>query len=456
MPATDVTDTRPMRFLAFAVLALAVPGCGLTLDYDPPTDAGGTGLDAPPADVGRIECTTDLECDDDDACTGVEQCIGGICSPGEDVDCDDDDVCDGTETCDSATGECSPGAPLDCVDDGDVCNGIEQCEPELGCVPVAALSCDDGVDCTVDDCDPELGCFSTPVDTLCTEGAEGVCDPLTDCSYRDCDDSWCNGDNPCVPSHCDGEGVCVREPVVCGEEMDCCMGDCVPRGCEDGNPCTTNRCTPGVGCTEAPTVGPCDDGIACTGMGRCMASTCMRGRDDCGGVVPQCHEQVCDDASGECVLEPRSGERCDDDDACTLMDMCIGGSCLSTAVAICDDANECTSDVCTAIGGCRYESIVDEEICTTSGGLPGTCVRGVCQETSICADGTGDCDGDGDCECLGRCIAIAIGMQRCIPSISDCTILGCGPGGSLCCTNMDAADYATCYPDDCTGCCTIR
>ena len=43
------------------------------------------------------------------------------------------------------------GAPIDCQD-GEVCNGIETCDPVLGCQSGLAYDCDDGNPCTDDDC----------------------------------------------------------------------------------------------------------------------------------------------------------------------------------------------------------------------------------------------------------------------------------------------------------------
>jgi hypothetical protein len=41
-------------------------------------------------------------------------------------------MCNGIETCDPAIG-CRPGDPLDCDDDA-FCNGVESCDPQNGCV----------------------------------------------------------------------------------------------------------------------------------------------------------------------------------------------------------------------------------------------------------------------------------------------------------------------------------
>ena len=53
-------------------------------------------------------CTTDADCDDGDACNGLETCdvANQTCQAGTQVVCEDNDVCT-TNTCDHATGACS-------------------------------------------------------------------------------------------------------------------------------------------------------------------------------------------------------------------------------------------------------------------------------------------------------------------------------------------------------------
>lgn len=75
---------------------LLVVGCGLTLDLSPPDPIrvdGGRRVDGGVVDGGRtdagdagtIECRSDAECDDGNACTGLELCVEGTCSLGAPV-----------------------------------------------------------------------------------------------------------------------------------------------------------------------------------------------------------------------------------------------------------------------------------------------------------------------------------------------------------------------------------
>jgi hypothetical protein len=93
------------------------------------------------------------DCDDGDACNGMETCNAGrTCDAGTPVVCTDGNACNGLETCDSATGACVGGTPINCSN-GQACDGVETCNPSNGaCIPGTPVNCDDGVACTVDTC----------------------------------------------------------------------------------------------------------------------------------------------------------------------------------------------------------------------------------------------------------------------------------------------------------------
>ena len=265
--------------------------------------------------VPDVDLCQAVDCDDGDACTGIESCDPGTgkCLPGEPIACDDgnpcngkelcapatgdcvavdvvtcsdDDACNGVETCDEATGECVVGTPVAC-DDGDACNGVETCAPETGeCLPGASIACDDGNACNgIESCVPATGeCASTePV----------LCD----------DENACNGLEVCDPP----TGACVPgEPVTCDDENACNgLETCVPG---------TGACLPGV-------MIECDDGDACNGLESCNPSNglCEAGTpiacddgDGCNGI------ETCDPVSGNCVTTgaigtcPVSPNECDE------------------------------------------------------------------------------------------------------------------------------------------------
>jgi subtilisin family serine protease len=77
--------------------------------------------------------------------------VGNVCLPGD--TCDDGNVC----TVDACNGRTCTHTAVQC-DDGNACNGVEMCDPAIGCVAGQPLACDDGDACTVDSCDPSAGC----------------------------------------------------------------------------------------------------------------------------------------------------------------------------------------------------------------------------------------------------------------------------------------------------------
>jgi hypothetical protein len=113
------------------------------------------------AGVGAIEgctkdckwiCKVDADCDDTDACTGVEKCdvARHTCTPGTNLNCDDMKVCT-VDSCDSATG--CVNAQVDVDKDGfSVCDG----------------------DCN--DNDPNVN----PGHAECADGKDNDCDKMTD------------------------------------------------------------------------------------------------------------------------------------------------------------------------------------------------------------------------------------------------------------------------------------
>lgn len=174
--------------------------------------------DVNPTDTTPGDATTDTtlpcdaaQCDDSNACNGVETCAPdtGECAPGTPMVCDDNNACNGIEACDEQDGQCAGGTPVLC-DDGDACNGVETCEAATGaCAAGAALFCDDDNACTTDSCESGAGCVNASndlpcddddactVDETCNEGAclgvlvdadgDGFVDQA--CGGTDCDDT---------------------------------------------------------------------------------------------------------------------------------------------------------------------------------------------------------------------------------------------------------------------------
>jgi len=77
-------------------------------------------------DVGAssIGCSSDAECDDGEACNGLETCSAGVCQPGTPLDCDDGDACT-EDSCDPVSGcvNVSTKPTADAGDDVTICDG---------------------------------------------------------------------------------------------------------------------------------------------------------------------------------------------------------------------------------------------------------------------------------------------------------------------------------------------
>lgn len=91
--------------------------------------------------TGDCPCVADTDCHQLGRCGGLA-CADGVCAPVEVPDCDDGNACNGVEGCNN--GACAVGAPLQCAD-ADVCT-VDSCDLARGCLRtqatgLAAVSC---------------------------------------------------------------------------------------------------------------------------------------------------------------------------------------------------------------------------------------------------------------------------------------------------------------------------
>lgn len=113
-------------------------------------------------------------CNDWNACTVDDRCVGGLClgtiAP-DGMSCTDDNQCTGSDMC--ARGKCQGAPVLDgtsCTD-GDACTDPDTCRKGL-CTSGGPLSCDDGDCCTADQCMEGDGCHHEPI-PMCSDAAIG-------------------------------------------------------------------------------------------------------------------------------------------------------------------------------------------------------------------------------------------------------------------------------------------
>ena len=229
-------------------------------------------------------CSSDAECSDDNACNGAETCQGGVCVSGLPLDCDDGNPC--TRDCDPTVG--CMNTPLadgtGCSDD-DACTRVDTCQGGV-CVSGEARDCNDGNPCTDDVCDPRTGCRHTPFPdgTPCVDG--NACTFAEVCYVGRCVAGGtlnCGDGNPCTDDTCDPALGCRHTPVqdgaVCSDSNACTAGDacrhgaCIggpPPNCVDTNPCTADSCDALAGCRHDPL----PNGTSC-GVGKtCQAGSC--------------------------------------------------------------------------------------------------------------------------------------------------------------------------------------
>jgi hypothetical protein len=109
--------------------------------------------------------------------------LGGPCL--DDAQCDDGIECT-FGSCDQTLGLCRFVADdARCADDV-YCNGVERCDPRIGCVPGPPTSCSDLTPCTIDRCDEATrSCVREARDVDSDGDVDGNCQPGGDCNDLD-------------------------------------------------------------------------------------------------------------------------------------------------------------------------------------------------------------------------------------------------------------------------------
>ncbi len=360
--------------------ACHVPLCmgGQCVDQAPDCDDGNPCTDdtCDPT-TGCVHTPNTAACDDGDPCTVDDACVDGECKGKSDG---------------GACASCSQDADCAGQDDGNLCDGIVRCISGTCRVdPLTVVQCDPAGPCETVECVPETGaCKTTPAPdgTACDDG------------------DACTEDDLCVLGYCLGLDI----------------------DCDDGEVCTSDACDPALGCVHAYNNAPCDDGDACTEDDTCVAGLCIgvatgacqcntdadcvafEDGDLCNGTLicaagqcvvdpntviecntaqdGPCEVTECVPTTGECVThDVADGKACDDGNACTKNESCLGGQCTGGSTLDCDDGNPCTDDACDVAAGCLHTPnsgpCDDGDPCTSGDTCAlGTCVPG----DNTCAD----------------------------------------------------------------------
>ena len=426
-------------------------------------------------------------CDDGEACTQGETCSGGQCGGGK------------------VAAPCQCVGSSDCKDDGLVCNGVMYCDKSAvvwSCKvnPATVVVCGGGDNpCQVSSCSEASGkCAGVNLadGSTCSDGKgwtigdscqKGSCEAGADTKFckvtADCKDDGdlCNG----VPFCNKATGVCQVNPAtvvvcptadntpcresVCGAKTGVCA--LTPKNelkaCEDGNLCTTGEacvagiCTASQGgdtclCKQDGDCGKFEDGDGCNGL-----LFCNLGKQKCE-VNPKslvvcasvgdgpCATNVCNKGSGKCAMVDAVGKvYCDaDGSACTPVDLCSGGKCVTDTANVCqceqdgqceDDGDKCNGvPYCDKAGNVCKVNPASVVVCSSAG--DSACSVTACTPaTGLCGKvaGVGSCsDGDactvGDVCAGGACKA---GMDTC----------------GACKSAGDCDDKNACTSDSCSG-----
>ena len=237
-----------------------------------------------------------------------------------------------------------------------------------------------------------------------------------------------------------------------------------PASCNDNNACTSDCCDAATGqCVNTPVAAgqSCSDSNACNG-----AETC-NGQGVCSpGTAPNCDDQnpcttdSCT-ATGGCTHTPgNEGGSCADANACNGAEVCRAGVCAPAPALNCDDANPCTIDTCNAATGCAHAPQPPGFVCApaTQCGGASTCVGTVCAAgPGGSCDDNNPCTAD-SCSANGTCAhapldGIACNDGNACNGSEMCRAGTCAAGTPVVCTASDQCHNAgTC--DQATGMCS--
>jgi hypothetical protein len=431
-PGTLCSDGNPCTAGDHCSAGLCAPGTEVSCDDDNPCTE-----DLCDPEDGCLYSAKNLPCDDGNFCTIGDHCVGGNCI-GVPTVCEDGNPCT-KGLCDPASGKCSFPITEGSCNDGNPCTVNDTCDAGL-CVG-SPKSCDDNNPCTADACEGPNGCVHMALGGACDDG--NACTATDECIGGKCKGSpiSCNDANPCTDDLCDMTAGCKHPPNVapCNDADACTYGDhctdgeCsgLPVSCNDGNPCTSNYCHSVAGCIIIPLDVPCTDGSECTVGDWCVNGTCIPGQPQVCDDGNYCTLDLCNPLTGLCEYKP-TGWPCDDDNACTTLDLCSQGACAGFPVN-CADGTVCTSDSCDPEVGCLHTN-VDGVLCDDSNH---------CTADDICQGG--ECVGQTSVTCSDNNICTG---DVCVP------VLGClfpPVDGGPCDDGEGATLHDTCLGGTCQG-----
>lgn len=418
-------------------------------------------------------------CDDDEPCTTGDTCVKGTCKAGTwtcecqtNADCPDDgDVCNGVPYCDTdlAKPACktNPGTVVTCVTAGDtdcaktVCiKASGQCAKDFSATDHL---CEDGKQCTKGDhCNGKGACVAGTDLCPCKSTADcpddgDVCNGVPYCDKSATDATkWRCVTNPATIKMCSKSGDTACSKNVCDAKDGTCKMTAIPdsEACDDGDKCTGGEACKAGKCEPSAQTCPCavsadcvakDDGNKCNGVLYCDAATGQCALNPATVVsCPQtfadaCHKDSCDPQTGACVASPiAAGELCDDNQACTVGDVCDTGpdkkfgcvpgtnvcKCAADADCAAQQKDKCVPLFCNKAAGTCQANLAAAQQCDTTKDTG-------CSKTA--------CDGTTGV-CATKPVADATPCEDndlCTPN-STCKSGACEPGPNVCYCKSDA------------------
>ncbi len=374
---------------------------------------------------------------------------------------------------------CAPGEGcfLDpCTDNGDCLSGWcvghmgesvctqqcqSECPPGWSCQQIPGTAPDVVFVCVSDHANLCLPC-ATGSDC---QGSAGETAPCLDYGQQG---SFCGG-TCSADEDCPWGFSCAQTTTVDGVPLTQCVADA------GVCPCTQKSASLGLWtpCSQTTDAGTCTGKRVCTADGLTDCDAMVPALEICNGIDDNCDgdidEATCDDAN-ECTQDLCTGEdgcnhlpvdgECKDGDPCTVADHCEQGLCVGDAVD-CDDDNPCTTDLCTVTGGCEHPpapgSCDDDDPCTAGD----ICTDGQCAGTPVDCDCTKDSDctplEDGD-SCNGtllcdtatwpyKCVVDPASVVICPEPVGPCLASECNPENGDC-SFVPAFDGQPCSDGD--------
>ncbi|MCK7501033.1 MAG: hypothetical protein MZW92_71000 [Comamonadaceae bacterium] len=140
-----------------------------------------------------------------------------------------------------------------------------------------------------DACDPASGCVASPNHEPCDDSTSALRATCARPGLRGARRSTATTTTRAPPTPATPPPAALHETLDCDDHDACTADSCdLATGCDheavdcdDRNPCTDDRCDPSDGCVSRRNVEPCDDGDPCTADDRCAQGACAPGPDRC-------------------------------------------------------------------------------------------------------------------------------------------------------------------------------